>query len=197
MPLGLVGCSVIWIRCKSLLVVSYSRSSSVTLTRSLTMIRSSFQSHTTPFPLLAVDLQANKENKSNIIGGELVPLSNPLLEYSVCESRLSPRPCLLRSLTSTFFPQTNSALTTQVYPHSHPHPTSEQPTQHSASPPSTNPPGSSLPPLSSSMNSTSQQANSPVLPLVRSLRSSTPHYQNPLARASNLTLRCCRIHFLV
>jgi hypothetical protein len=52
------------------------------------MSRPSFTSHSIPYPIVVADTVSRSENVSNIITaeGEIVPLSNPIYEFSVCES---------------------------------------------------------------------------------------------------------------
>jgi lysophospholipase len=42
-------------------------------------------SYSIPFPIVVADLQAPGQNSSEIISGNLVPLTNPILEFNVCE----------------------------------------------------------------------------------------------------------------
>ncbi|KAG6373883.1 acyl transferase/acyl hydrolase/lysophospholipase [Boletus reticuloceps] len=45
----------------------------------------SFASYTTPFPILVSDISSPGQNTSNIIQGDFVPISNPLVEFNVYE----------------------------------------------------------------------------------------------------------------
>lgn len=49
--------------------------------------RSSFTSHSMPFPLIVANSLSSNQNASNIISaqGDVVPLTNPIYEFSVCE----------------------------------------------------------------------------------------------------------------
>ena len=42
-------------------------------------------SYSIPFPIVVADLQAQNQNSSDVISGDYVPLTNPLIEFNVCE----------------------------------------------------------------------------------------------------------------
>lgn len=42
-------------------------------------------SYSIPFPIVVADLQAPNQDSSEIIAGDLVPLTNPVMEFNVCE----------------------------------------------------------------------------------------------------------------
>ncbi|KAH7921091.1 hypothetical protein BV22DRAFT_1020027 [Leucogyrophana mollusca] len=46
---------------------------------------SSFASYSIPFPIVVVDLDASNQNESEIISGDFVPLTNPIMEFNVFE----------------------------------------------------------------------------------------------------------------
>jgi lysophospholipase len=57
-------------------------------------------SYSVPFPLIVADSASPSANASNILPGDAVPLSNPIYEFSLCES--GPALIVMRCGRQTF-----------------------------------------------------------------------------------------------
>ncbi|KAH7910312.1 lysophospholipase catalytic domain-containing protein [Hygrophoropsis aurantiaca] len=70
---------------------------------------SSFMSYSIPFPIVAVDLDAPGQNESEVVSGDIVPLTNPVMEFNVFEMG-SYDPSLSAFIQTKYLGTTNTSI---------------------------------------------------------------------------------------